>query len=87
MGAKVMEIIQLLLWQFSKPVVIANLIAWPLAWYLLKDWLDGFVYRIELSPMFFLTASIITLLLAWVTVIGHAWKVAKRNPIDALRYE
>ena len=87
MGAKVTEIIQLLLWQFSKPVVIANLIAWPLAWYFLKDWLDGFVYRIELSPMFFLIASIITLLIAWITVIGHAWRVAKSNPVDALRYE
>jgi putative ABC transport system permease protein len=87
MGARVVEIIQLLLWQFSKPVVIANLIAWPVAWYFLNDWLDGFAYRIDLSPKYFVLAGLIALLVAWLTVVGHAWRVAKSNPIHALRYE
>jgi putative ABC transport system permease protein len=87
MGARVVEIIRLLLWQFSKPVVIANLLAWPTAWYFLNEWLDGFVYRIDLSPLYFIFAGIAALLIAWVTVVGHAWRVAQSNPIHALRYE
>ena len=87
MGARVVEIIRLLLWQFSKPVVIANLIAWPTAWYFLNEWLGGFVYRIDLSPLYFILAGIAALMIAWVTVVGHAWRVAQSNPIHALRYE
>ena len=87
MGARVREIIQLLLWQFSKPVVLANFLAWPVAWYFLDQWLSGFHYRISLSPVFFLLAGLVALLIAWVTVVGHAWRVARSNPISALRYE
>lgn len=87
MGARVVDLIRLLLWQFSKPVVLANLLAWPVTWYFLNNWLDGFVYRIDLNPLFFLVAGIAALLIAWSTVIGHAWHVAQKNPIHALRYE
>ncbi|MEE8295574.1 MAG: FtsX-like permease family protein, partial [Sphingomonadales bacterium] len=86
-GASVREIIQMLVWQFSKPVVIANLIAWPAAWYFLSGWLEGFVYRIGLSPTYFVFAGIIALAIAWATVAGHTWKVARANPIKALRDE
>lgn len=86
-GASVREIIQMLVWQFSKPVVIANLIAWPVAWYFLNDWLEGFVYRISLSPSFFLAGGFIALLIAWGTVAGLALKVARTKPIKALGYE
>ena len=86
-GASVREIIQMLVWQFSKPVVIANLIAWPVAWYFLSGWLEGFVYRISLSPGFFLVGGFVALLIAWGTVAGLALKVARTNPIKALGYE
>src|SRR6185312_12353905 len=52
-GARDRNIITMLLWQFSIPVLIANLIAWPLAWYYLQDWLKGFAYRIPLNPLYF----------------------------------
>jgi putative ABC transport system permease protein len=86
-GARVSDVVVLLLWQFSKPVLIANLIAWPLAWYYLHNWLQGFAYRITLSPVYFLGAGAVALVIAWATVFVHAKRVADANPIHALRYE
>jgi putative ABC transport system permease protein len=86
-GARERDVILLLLWQFSIPVLLANLIAWPLAWYYLQDWLEGFAYRITLNPLPFIAAGLVALLIAWGTVFTHAWRVARANPIHALRYE
>jgi putative ABC transport system permease protein len=86
-GARDRNIITMLLWQFSIPVLIANLIAWPLAWYYLQDWLKGFAYRIPLNPLYFAAVGVAALLIAWVTVLMHALRVARANPIHALRYE
>jgi len=86
-GARVSDVVVLLLWQFSKPVLIANLIAWPIAWYYLHGWLQGFAYRITLSPVYFLGAGAAALVIAWATVFVHAKRVADANPIHALRYE
>jgi putative ABC transport system permease protein len=86
-GGRTRDVVKLLLWQFSIPALIANLIAWPLAWYYLHDWLDGFGYRIALSPLYFLAAAAVALLIAWLTVLSHAIRVARATPIGALRYE
>jgi putative ABC transport system permease protein len=86
-GARTRDVVFLLLWQFSLPVVLANLLAWPLSWYYLQDWLKGFDYRITLSPVYFAAAGLAALLIAWVTVLSHALRVARANPIHALRYE
>jgi putative ABC transport system permease protein len=86
-GARIHDVVWLLLWQFSIPVLIANLIAWPVAWYYLHGWLQGFAYRITLSPLYFLGAGLVALLIAWATVFSHARRVAGANPINALRYE
>jgi putative ABC transport system permease protein len=86
-GATVRDIVQLLVWQFSKPVVIANVIAWPVAWWLMRDWLNGFDARIPLGPGPFLLAGLIAFAIAVATIAGHAIKVARTNPINALRYE
>ena len=86
-GARIRDVVFLLLWQFSIPVLIANLIAWPIAWYYLHGWLQGFSYRIALSPLYFLGAGTVALLIAWATVFSHARRVAGSNPIHALRYE
>lgn len=87
MGASIFDIIQLLLWQFSKPVLVANIIAWPVVWYFMSNWLEGFAYRIDLTPLPFVLAGGFALLIAWGTVAFHAWRVARTNPITALRYE
>jgi len=86
-GGKTRDVVLLLLWQFSVPALVANLIAWPLAWYYLRGWLDDFAYRISLSPGYFLAACAVALLIAWVTVLAHAIRVARATPIGALRYE
>src|SRR6201999_3339476 len=86
-GARIRDVVFLLLWQFSVPVLIANLIAWPIAWYYLHGWLQGFTYRITLNPLPFLGAGLVALLIAWATVFSHARRVAGANPIHALRYE
>ncbi|HXR95507.1 MAG TPA: FtsX-like permease family protein, partial [Rhizomicrobium sp.] len=86
-GARSRDIVWMLLWQFSIPVLIANLIAWPVAYYYLHGWLEGYAYRVTLNPLYFLGAGAAALLIAWATVFLHASRVAKANPIHALRYE
>ena len=87
LGARTRDIVRLLVWQFSRPVIVANLIAWPIAWWMMRDWLNTFDQRITLGPVPFLLAALIALTIAIVTVVGHAMKVARSNPIHALRYE
>jgi putative ABC transport system permease protein len=87
LGARIRHIVQLLAWQFSKPVVIANLVAWPVAWWAMRDWLNTFDARIDLGPGPFLFAGLLALFIAVGTIAGHAIKVARANPIHALRYE
>ena len=86
-GARTGSLTRMLLWQFSLPVLLANLIAWPLAWYYLHAWLQGFADRISLNPLYFAAAGLAALLIAWATVFSHALRVARANPINALRYE
>jgi len=86
-GARTRDVVLLLLWQFSIPVLIANAIAWPLVWYYLHGWLDGFAYHITLSPLYFLAGGVIALAVAWLTILSHALRVSRANPINALRYE
>jgi putative ABC transport system permease protein len=87
LGAKVRHIVQLLVWQFSRPVVIANLLAWPAAWWAMRAWLNGFDVRIPLTPTPFALAGLLALAIAIATVAGHAVRAARANPIHALRYE
>jgi putative ABC transport system permease protein len=87
LGARSRDIVRLLAWQFSKPVIIANLIAWPVAWWMMREWLNGFDTRIDLGPTPFVLAGLLALVIAIGTIGGHALKVARANPINALRYE
>lgn len=89
LGATIRDIVQLLVWQFSRPVLVANLIAWPTAWYFMSDWLDGFSYSLDDSFILMAAgaAGLTALLIAWATVAGRAYRVAQTNPISALRYE
>jgi len=87
LGARTRDIVRLLVWQFSRPVIIANIIAWPIAWWMMRDWLNGFDQRIALTPVPFVLAAAVALGIAIATVVGHAVRVARANPIHALRYE
>jgi putative ABC transport system permease protein len=86
-GARTPDIVRLLLWQFSIPVLIANVVAWPVAYYYLHGWLESYAYRIPLNPLYFAAAGAAALVIAWITVAGHAVRVARAHPVHALRYE
>jgi putative ABC transport system permease protein len=87
LGASTSRIVRLLVWQFSRPVILANIIAWPIAWWVMRDWLNGFDARIALGPIPFLVAGALALLIAIGTIGAHSFRVARTNPIHALRYE
>jgi putative ABC transport system permease protein len=87
LGASEADIMRLLLGSFAQPVLWANLIAWPLAWWAMNRWLSGFAYRIALSPWFFVAAGAAALAIAALTVTAHAVRVARAQPVSALRYE
>jgi putative ABC transport system permease protein len=87
LGARTRDIVRLLAWQFSKPVIVASLFGWIGAWLVMRNWLNGFDARIDLGPMPFVLASLLALAIAIGTIAGHAIKVARANPIHALRYE
>jgi putative ABC transport system permease protein len=89
LGARIRDIISLLVWQFSVPVLLANLIAWPVAWFAMTRWLEGFSYRIGEQYILIasLTAGVGALMIAWLTVMVRAIKVARASPINSLRYE
>ncbi|MBJ6123362.1 ABC transporter permease [Sphingomonas sp. BT553] len=85
LGASTGDVLRLLLGQFLRPVALANLIAWPIAWVAMSRWLGGFDDRINLSPLYFIVASALALAIAAATVAGQAWRVARAEPARALR--
>jgi putative ABC transport system permease protein len=89
MGAKVKNIVSLLLWQFSKPVLIANIVAWPVAILVMRNWLERFPYRIDLLLLIpiCIVSGLIALVIAWSTVAGNTTRAARKSPIHSLRYE
>ncbi|MEQ9425509.1 MAG: FtsX-like permease family protein [Cyclobacteriaceae bacterium] len=87
LGATVLHIVGKLSGNFVKLVVLANLIAWPIVWYFMSDWLNGFAYHVEISPWVFVAAGIGSLLIALFTIGFHTTKAAVANPVKSLRYE
>jgi len=87
MGASRIDILRFIGWQFARPVLIANLIAWPTAWFFMNRWLQGFAYHVDLGVLAFLLASVLALTIALLTVTGHALMVSRARPAEALRYE
>jgi putative ABC transport system permease protein len=77
----------LMIRQFVRPVLLANALAWPLAWWIMRSWLDGFAYRIDLGPEPFLTAGVTAIAIAVLTTAFHAIQVARARPVTTLRYE
>jgi len=87
MGANTIDLLRLLTWQFTKPVLWANVIAWPVGYIAMRRWLDGFAYHIDLSPWIFLAASLAAVGIAVLTVMGQVLLVARAQPVKALRHE
>lgn len=86
-GAKDSEILIMLNRNFVKWVVLAFVIATPLAWFILTKWLENFAYQTNLSWWIFALAGLLALGIAMLTVSYQSWKAATRNPVEALRYE
>ena len=87
LGASVSNLVLLLSKEFAILVGLANLIAWPIAYYAMNRWLQDFAYRIDLEIWAFVLSGFLALLIALTTVSYQAYKVARTNPVDALRYE
>ncbi len=86
-GASITTIIRLLSTEVLKLILISTIIAWPIAYWGLQNWLQGFSDHINLNPFTFFIATLITLLVGWIAISFQAIKVALGNPIDALKYE
>jgi putative ABC transport system permease protein len=87
LGASALNIVTLLTVEFGGLVVLANLLAWPIAYLLMQRWLAGFAYRIELGPLVFVASGVLALLIAALTVALVANRAARAKPVTALRYE
>ena len=87
LGASVGGIVGLMSKDFAKLVLLANVVAWPVAYFTMNKWLGDFAYRIDLGIGIFAFAGTLALLIALLTVILHAMKAALANPVESLRYE
>ena len=87
LGATVPGVIFLLSKEFTKWVLIANIIAWPVAYYFMNDWLKDFAYRINIPMWSFVISGCLALTIAWLTIGANAIKAARANPVESLRYE
>jgi putative ABC transport system permease protein len=87
LGATVVSVVFLLSKDFTKLIMIAFVLAAPLAWYVMNTWLESFAYRIELGVGVFILAGVVALIISWVTVSYQSIKAAIVNPIKSLRSE
>ena len=87
LGATISGIFILLTRGFTKLIIIANLIAWPVAFYLMNKWLQNFAYKIDLNVWPFVISGILAFLIALLTVSYQSVKASTANPVDSLRYE
>jgi putative ABC transport system permease protein len=87
LGAQKENIVYNLTWQFSKIVLLANILAWPITWYITESWLKNFSTRIKITPIEFILAMIICYVIAITTIIGQTLIAANKNPIDIIKYE
>lgn len=87
LGASVGQVVSLLSGEFLKFVILANLIAWPLAYVLMNHWLQDFAYRVEIGWDIFVFGAVTALIIAVLTVSIQAVKAARANPVESLKYE
>jgi putative ABC transport system permease protein len=87
LGASISNVVMLLSRQFTKWVILANVFAWPLAYFVMDKWLQNFAYRIRIEPWTFLLSAAIALIIAILTVSYQSIKSAVADPVESLRYE
>ncbi|MBU8892327.1 MAG: ABC transporter permease [Bacteroidales bacterium] len=87
LGSSTSQVVRLLLVTFTKWVLMANVIAWPVAYFFMNKWLQNFAYRVNIQWWIFIASGILGLLIAVLTVSFQAIKAARTNPVNSLRYE
>ncbi len=87
LGASVGQIIKILSFDFVKWVIVANLIAWPVCWYIMNNWLQKFSFHTTINIYVFMIAGSLAVIVALITVIFHTYRAASSNPVEALKYE
>ncbi len=86
-GARTESIFVLLSKHFTSPVIIAMTCSFPLAYIMMRKWLESFAYRVQINYVYFLWAGLLTLGIVFLTVGWLGWRAARKNPVEALRYE
>ena len=87
LGASIPNILTLLSKEIIILIIVANVVAWPLAWYFMNKWLDTFAYHIDMDVLVYILAAIAAILIALITVSAQTIKAAMSNPAKTLRYE
>jgi putative ABC transport system permease protein len=87
LGASTGSVLLLMSKEFIKWIIIANIAAWPIAYYAMNKWLENFAYRVNVGLFVFVFSGFVTLFIALFTFIFQALKAAYANPVDSLRYE
>lgn len=87
LGASVSGIVLMLTRDFLMLIIISSVVAIPVGYYFMNEWLSGFAYHTELDPIIFLTAAVVVLVIAWITISARSVKAAVLNPVDSLRSE
>ena len=86
-GATTGRLVTTMSWEFAKLVLVANVLALPVAWWTIRAWLDGFSYRVDLTAVPFIAVGLMTVLIALITVSSQTWRVCNVDPVEALRQE
>ena len=87
LGATISRIVLMLSKEFTKWVLIANIVAWPVAYFAMNRWLQSFAYKINIGLLTFVLSALAALIIAGLTVSYQAFKAARTNPVEALKYE
>ncbi len=87
MGANVLQVITLVSVEFARLVLVSCMIGMPLAYFILREWLNNFPYRRDMEIWVFAAAALIGLLTAMATVVLQTWKAGSVNPVETLKYE
>ncbi|HCT29603.1 MAG TPA: hypothetical protein DIW31_02465 [Bacteroidales bacterium] len=87
LGSSVSKIFLLMNRDFIKLIIVANIITWPVVFFLITTWLQNFAYRITINWMVFIMSGVAIVALSFITVSWHSWRTSLRNPVETLRYE
>jgi putative ABC transport system permease protein len=86
-GSSIRAVITLLLRKYTTWIVLAFLLASPIAYYIMSGWLQNFAYKVTVGPLVFVAALILSLLMAYITISANTLKTARTNPAETLRHE